>query len=136
MGVFLQGRDDDSIQLRGRSCRALSVGEPRLQLRHERRVPPNRVPRRAGPRPTVRGWAEPSGGKTPTPDRSEGIASFDARFRAALGDWRRLDRVRGFGGPNNPYDDFAPKLERLFGRARKAFDQRNMPQRSSFLTSS
>jgi hypothetical protein len=54
------------------------------------------------------------------------IASFDARFRAALGDRRRVDRVRGFGGPDNPYDDFAPKLERLFGRARKAFDQRNM----------
>lgn len=54
------------------------------------------------------------------------IASFDARFQATLGDGRRPDRVRGFGGPDNPYDDFAPKLERLFGRARKAFDQRNM----------
>jgi hypothetical protein len=53
------------------------------------------------------------------------IASLDARFRAALGDWRRLDRVRGFGGPDNPYDDFAPKLERLFRRARRAFDQRD-----------
>ncbi len=54
------------------------------------------------------------------------IASFDARFRAALGDWRRLDRVRGFGGPDNPYDDFAPELERLFGRTWKVFDQQNM----------
>jgi hypothetical protein len=54
------------------------------------------------------------------------IASLDARFRAALGDWRRLDRVRGFGGADNPYDDFAPKLERLFERARKTFDQGNM----------
>ncbi|MCP5523250.1 MAG: hypothetical protein H7A46_17075 [Verrucomicrobiales bacterium] len=54
------------------------------------------------------------------------IASFDRRFRAALGDWRRMDRVRGFGGPDNPYDDFAPKLERLFKRTRKAFEQRNM----------
>jgi hypothetical protein len=51
---------------------------------------------------------------------------LDARFRAALGDWRRIDRVRGFGGANNPYDDFAPKLGRLFERARTAFDQGNM----------
>lgn len=54
------------------------------------------------------------------------IALLDKRFRGALGDWRRIDRVRGFGGPNHPYDDFAPKLERLFGRARMAFVQGNM----------
>ncbi|HOY57603.1 MAG TPA: hypothetical protein PK640_05630 [Verrucomicrobiota bacterium] len=54
------------------------------------------------------------------------IASLDRRFRAALGDWRRIDRVRGFGGPNNPYDDFAPRLERLFARARTAVNQGNM----------
>lgn len=54
------------------------------------------------------------------------IALLDKRFRGALGDWRRIDRVRGFGGPNNPYDDFAPKLERLFERARMTFDQGNM----------
>jgi hypothetical protein len=54
------------------------------------------------------------------------IAAFDARFRTALGDWRRINRVRGFGGPHSPYDDFAPELERLFVRTRKDFDRGNM----------
>lgn len=37
-----------------------------------------------------------------------------------------MDRVRGFGGATNPYDDFSPKLDRLFERSRAAFDQGNM----------
>ena len=51
------------------------------------------------------------------------ISSLERRFRRALGDARRLDRVRGFGGPNNPYDDFAPALGRQFELTRRAFDQ-------------
>ncbi|MBI3869163.1 MAG: hypothetical protein HY299_11615 [Verrucomicrobia bacterium] len=54
------------------------------------------------------------------------IFSFERRFRRALGDGRRIDRVRGFGGSNNPYDDFAPALGRLFERTRQAFDQEKM----------
>lgn len=54
------------------------------------------------------------------------ISSLESRFRRALGDRRRLDRVRGFDGSNNPYDDFAPPLGRQFGRTRQAFDQGKM----------
>ncbi len=54
------------------------------------------------------------------------IALLDARFRAALGDWRRIDRIRGFGGANSPYEDFAPKLGRLFERVHLAFDHGSM----------
>lgn len=54
------------------------------------------------------------------------IASLEKRFRAVLGERRRIDRVRGCWGPNNPYDDFAPRLARLLERARLAFDQGNM----------
>ncbi len=54
------------------------------------------------------------------------IAALERRFRAALGENRRIDRVRGFGGANNPYDDFAPVLARLFERARLAFEQGNI----------
>ena len=38
------------------------------------------------------------------------LSPLTSRFRKALGDSRRLDRVCGFGGPDNPYDDFAPPL--------------------------
>ena len=41
-------------------------------------------------------------------------------------DSRRLDRVRGFGGLNTPYGDFAPALERQFERARLAFDREKL----------
>ena len=54
------------------------------------------------------------------------ISAFERRFRRALGEGRRLDRVRGFGGPNNPYDDFALTLGHLFERTRQAFDQGKM----------
>ena len=56
----------------------------------------------------------------------DGISALETRFRRAMGDSRRLDRVRGFGGPNNPYDDFAPPLGRLFQRTRQASDEGKM----------
>jgi len=57
---------------------------------------------------------------------AEGISALETRFRRAMGDSRRLDRVRGFGGSNNPYDDFAPPLGGLFQRTRQAFDEGKM----------
>ena len=56
----------------------------------------------------------------------DGISALETRFRRAMRDGRRLDQVRGFGGPNSPYTDLAPPLERLFQGTRQALNEGRM----------